>query len=332
VSGLNNTGFRQAAFRKSTAAVPLGAPGSDGVREARVGLGRVLQGDDLERLLEHAGVARERLVDQGLQFARRIDRLGRIYFISNPNAYVIDGWVPLDTLAPAGTVLDPMHGSIGDARSRRADRRTLEVHLQIPPGGSLLVAPSSVSGGNRYESYESAGTSLEISDPWMVRFLKGGPTLPSARSLDRLISWTDLDGEEGRKFSGTAIYSTTFARPTATAAAWRLELGSVRDSARVRLNGRDLGTLIGPTFSMTIEAPGFAPTNVLEVRVTNLSANRIADLDRRGVAWKKFYNVNYPARFAENRGPDGLFTAAAWQPLESGLIGPVRLMPLRAVQ
>jgi hypothetical protein len=69
-------------------------------------------------------------------------------------------------------------------------------------------------------------------------------------------------------------------------------------------------------------------SNALEISVTNLSANRIADLDRRGVPWKKFYNINYPARFPENRGPDGLFTAAKWAPLESGLLGPVTLTRL----
>jgi hypothetical protein len=65
------------------------------------------------------------------------------------------------------------------------------------------------------------------------------------------------------------------------------------------------------------------------VDVTNRMANRIADLDRRGVAWKKYYNVNFPARLRENRGPDGLFTAAGWKPLESGLLGPVTLQPVR---
>jgi hypothetical protein len=66
--------------------------------------------------------------------------------------------------------------------------------------------------------------------------------------------------------------------------------------------------------------------------VTNLAANRIADLDRRGVAWKKFYNVNMPSRLPENRGPDGLFTAAQWRPLPSGLLGPVALTPLVVIE
>jgi hypothetical protein len=42
------------------------------------------------------------------------------------------------------------------------------------------------------------------------------------------------------------------------------------------------------------------------------------------VFWKKFYNVNFPARMAENR-VDGLFDASQWQPEDSGLIGPVTL-------
>ena len=70
----------------------------------------------------------------------------------------------------------------------------------------------------------------------------------------------------------------------------------------------------------------------LTLPLTNLSANRIADLDRGSAAWKRFYNVNFPARFPENRGADGLFTAAAWVPLASGLIGPVTLTPLTVTQ
>jgi hypothetical protein len=58
-------------------------------------------------------------------------------------------------------------------------------------------------------------------------------------------------------------------------------------------------------------------------------ANRIIDLDKRGVEWKKFYNINMSAKLAENRTAGGLFTAAKWQPLPSGLFGPVQLIPLK---
>ena len=36
-------------------------------------------------------------------------------------------------------------------------------------------------------------------------------------------------------------------------ARWRLDLGQVRDSARVRLNGRELATLIGPPYQIVLD-------------------------------------------------------------------------------
>jgi len=145
------------------------------------------------------------------------------------------------------------------------------------------------------------------------------------------VSWTTFDSD-AEVFSGTAIYTTTFTRPSEVSEVWQLDLGRVADSARVRLNGRDIATLIGAPYRVLIHASQLKVTNTLEVSVTNLSANRVRDLDVRGVNWKKFYNVNFPARSPENRGPDGLFTAARWEPLESGLLGPVTLTPLAIIR
>ncbi len=211
----------------------------------------------------------------------------------------------------------------------RADGR--EVYLQVPPGGSLLVAEAEAPARERFESYRAAGEPVPIAGPWTVSFTKGGPTLPASRSIARLTSWTTF-GEDAASFSGTASYTTTLARPSSGSGPWRLDLGQVRDSARVQLNGRELATLIGPPYQIVLDDRQVQATNVLAVSVSNLAANRIRDLDRRGVAWKKFYNVNFPARLPENRGPDGLFTAAGWEPLESGLLGPVTLTPLAAIR
>jgi len=163
---------------------------------------------------------------------------------------------------------------------------------------------------------------------WTVRFVRGGPELPEQVTTATLGSWTHLAAAGVKAFSGTATYTISFPGPAGAATAWRLDLGQVRDSARVRLNGHDLGTLIGPAYQLMVDGSLLGERNVLEVDVTNQMANRIADLDRRRVAWKRFYNVNFPARRPENRGPDGLFSAAAWEPLESGLLGPVTLQPV----
>jgi hypothetical protein len=101
-----------------------------------------------------------------------------------------------------------------------------------------------------------------------------------------------------------------------------LDLGTVKESASVTVNGSHVGTLIGPRYTIIIDRELLTGHDTLEIRVSNLMANRIADLDRREVFWKRFYNINFPARLAANR-KDGLFTAAGWVPVESGLLGPV---------
>jgi hypothetical protein len=330
VSGFADLESRRTRFRTVIDGVALGSADVDGIREATVGAGRILQGGDLLRLLARAGVERERMVDQGLQFARRADAMGRVYFISNPGERAIDGWVPLDSRAETIVALDPMTGRQGRIAPRTTGV-TREVYLQIPPGGSIILAESSSPVKGTLNAYRAAGDSTPVAGPWTVQFVKGGPSLPPKRALDRLASWTTL-GTEAEAFSGTAVYSVRFPRQASGSSLWQIDLGRVAESARVRLNGRDLATLIGPPYRVVLDAGQMRATNTLEVSVTNLSANRIRDLDRRGVAWKKFYNVNFPARYPENRGADGLFTAAKWEPLESGLLGPVTLTPLTLVR
>jgi hypothetical protein len=240
----------------------------------------------------------------------------------------VDSWEQLAVPARHAVLFDPTTGGFGDANVRRSPTGTLEIHLTIPPAGSVIVQTTDVPIGRRHASYTNAGDAMEIDGPWKLRFTSGGPTLPAERTVDRLGSWTASGGEDVKAFAGTAVYSTTFSRPVRSADAWRLGLGRVHESARVRLNGREVGVLIGPSFQLTLDPSSLAASNTLEIEVTNLAANRIAALDKEAVSWRKFYNVNFPARFPQNRGQDGLFSAAQWEPVESGLIGPVTLMAL----
>jgi hypothetical protein len=223
-----------------------------------------------------------------------------------------------------------MNGTHGWARVGGAGRGGIDVYVQLDAGESLVLATHGKgAGGEAYPYVEPAGTPQPIEGRWTVRFVRGGPERPEEVTTSSLASWTRFEVAGVKALSGTATYTIAFPRPAMAARAWRLDLGQIRDSARVRLNGHDLGTLIGPGFRLTVDEALLAERNALEVDVTNQMANRIADLDRRQVPWKKFYNVNFPARLPENRGPDGLFSAARWEPLESGLLGPVTLQPVR---
>jgi hypothetical protein len=76
-----------------------------------------------------------------------------------------------------------------------------------------------------------------------------------------------------------------------------------------------------------IPAASLRATNKLEVLVSNLMANRIIYMDKNGMQWKKFYNINMSARKRENV-KNGVFDASGWDPQDSGLAGPVTLTPI----
>ena len=86
------------------------------------------------------------------------------------------------------------------------------------------------------------------------------------------------DQEDGiRYYSGTAIYRKTFDAPgsRARAAACILDLGTVKNLARVRLNGQDLGVVWCAPWRVDITGAVKARDNQLEIAVANLWPNRL---------------------------------------------------------
>ena len=60
--------------------------------------------------------------------------------------------------------------------------------------------------------------------------------------------------------------------------------------------------------------------NTLRIEVTNLPANRIADLDRRGVKWRKMEEINVvDINYKKTTYQD-------WTPVPSGLNSKVKLI------
>ena len=98
---------------------------------------------------------------------------------------------------------------------------------------------------------------------------------------------------------------------------------TIRDD--LTLNGSDLGTLFTPPFRVTVPVLK-RKANRLEIEVTNLSANRIRDLDRRKVPWRNFHDINFVNL---NYKP---FDASDWPLSDSGLLGPVTLCPVQPAQ
>jgi hypothetical protein len=327
VPGYGDLAKRQTALQQLLAQLKFTT--ANGVQKATIGKGAVIISDELPALLTAAKVPQETMAAQGLQCIRRQTAGGKYYFITNAGNKRVDDWVTIGSAASSAVLFDPMQERKGKALIKKLAGAQTAVYLQLNPGESRLLQTAATNfTDNTFPYYKTAGDPVTITGTWNVQFLSGGPVLPAATTITQLTSWTAWPGDELKKFSGTAQYSIHFTKPAATANAWVLDLGTVHQSAEVILNGKSVATLIGPTFQAVISADLLKPDNLLEIKVTNDMANRIADMDKQGVVWKKFYNTNFPARLAENRGPDGLFTAVKWSPRPSGLTTEVTLSPM----
>jgi hypothetical protein len=320
VPGFGLLAERRAQFKAELARIPLESD-KIGQSWAKIGRGSV-EVASLEAFLYRARLLHEPLADSGLRFIRRKLADGYVYFIVNQTTKPFEGWVPLARPAQAVLQMNPLRGNTGSAAIRQ-NNGVAEIYLQLSPGESCFIKTSVAASDAIAPIHHPVGAPLPFAGPWHVTALRGGPELPPAFTTSALASWT-AQGGEWERFAGTARYETEFTLPAdAKADDWQLDLGDVRETARVFVNGREtdlvwslpMRTKIGPFLR-----PG---KNTLALEVTNLAANRVRDLDRRKIEWKKFHEINFVNIFYKP------FDAANWPLQSSGLLGPVTLTPLK---
>ena len=183
---------------------------------------------------------------------------------------------------------------------------------------------------------------LELAGSWTVSFDPkwGGPSFAEATAgkpektvdssqksvvspvgtvvFDKLVDWTTRPEPGIKYYSGTATYRKTFRIESANRRIF-LDVGKVAIMARVTLNGHDCGVIWTLPPRVDITAAVKTGENLLEIAVANLWPNRL---------------IGDAALPVEKR-----FTFTTWSPykkdsplLESGLLGPVRVMSAEMVE
>jgi hypothetical protein len=330
VPGLANLEKNRSEFQKSISELIFKASDRLGIMQARYGKGIFIIGSEINALLTFAGIRCEAMADQQIHFVRRKINRNTLYFVVNSTATSWEGWLPLQCDALSAGLFDALTGRYGIAQSRRSSPDNIEVFVQLKPGASLLIEAFTENLQDKPYLYtRKKGPAVPVTGKWKINFTDGGPVLPGALETESLGSWTGWADPDLKFYTGTAKYSILFAKPKVKAEFHLLDLGTVKESADVYLNGKYLATLIGFDYSTIIESSLLKKNNLLEIRVANSMANRIIYMDQQGIPYRKFYNVNFPANDRQNRGANGLFTAVNWEPLPSGLLGPVSLTPLK---
>ncbi|MCE6988770.1 glycosyl hydrolase [Dyadobacter sp. CY323] len=290
----------------------------DKTLNALIKKGNVRISANLGKDLTSNGVVRETdLAKNGLSFIRKkIRNGGTMYFITNLGDQFNEGWLRLGT---TGTFSkdDPMTGE--SLLSYRKGKKGNEFFLSLPPGKSVFLQDG--ADASEFLFTDEPEKYFEISGDWKLKFLNGKPTLPADAKFSKLQSWASLP-DSAEYFSGTASYSLRFDVPEDVFRnAKMLDLGDVRETAKVKLNGREIGTAWCIPYQLPLYSEILKQKdNILEIEVTNLSANYMRLRDKLTPDWKKFKDINIVDITYKK------FDALKWEPMPSGLLGPIRFI------
>lgn len=284
-------------------------------------------------VLRALNVAEDFSGDPAIRYHHRVDGDTDVYFLSNKTTDTVRSQCSFRTTAGAPQVWNPLTGEVRGVEFKSDKGRTM-VDLTFGPTESCFVVFSPDAAGAA--ARDAAGNRQELmtlEGPWKVQF---DPKLggPADVEFDKLVDWTARPEAGINYYSGTTTYTKTFqldADAGVTSGPVYLNLGTVKNLARVSLNGHDLGVLWTDPWEVEVSKHLLPGENVLQVVVANLWANRLIgdlqypDTGLTSTAWPEWLKQGKPQ-------PGERVTFTTYNPykkdsplLPSGLIGPVRL-------
>jgi hypothetical protein len=315
--------FHDGDAELQTIARELFGDGNEGAAR-QVGKGHVYHGHSTQIALKDSNVlpdfeyAIEGKASWDIEYIHRETDTADIYFVSNQRQEAVDlnCWFRVSGRQPEFWLPDT--GKVMHCHAFEQQNGRTKIPLRLDPCGSIFVvfskAISKTLAGTKKTNFRNTHPVQTIEGSWTVHFDPkwGGP---ENYQMHKLHSWTTNSNAGIKYYSGTATYKKTIKIAPGSLKAGKalyLDLGSVKELARVKLNGKDLGVLWKPPYRMDIHSVAKAGENTLEIEITNLWPNRL--IGDSGLSKEK------------------QLTTVNWNPykpdsplLQSGLIGPVTL-------
>ncbi len=269
---------------------------------------------------------------------------GDIYFVANTGNEPKDVQASFRVTGLQPEIWNAMSGAVSPATVTDKSNGSTTIQLKLEPYGSTIVAFTKrklPAAKTAPAAVADVPPPVDLSSGWTVRFGKDGEPV----AMDKLASWTSL--KDKVNFSGVATYEKTltvapemlkdglslsldFGQPTpsqerAGGQGCRANLDApIREAAVVYINDQRIGSVWCPPYAIDTAGKLKAGENKIRIEVANLAVNYMASI--------KLPNYNYDGvtrQFGNRFQPQNL---NAIQPLPSGLLGPVRLVPLVAKQ
>ncbi len=247
----------------------------------------------------------------GLRMIRRKNDTGHHYFIANLSPNDIKTRIPLTVSYVDARWFNPLNGEI-----YATDTDDNGIFINLKSGESMILQTYNAkqNGATVEHKTEIAGMGKILNGKWDLEFCNSAPAVSKSFKLDKLQTWETLDDDSVKVTMGTGAYTThVYMTAQEAKADWMIDLGDVRESARVYINGKFIGCAWSVPFTLNCGNVFKKGDNVVRIEVTNLPANRISDLDRKGVKWRKFKDINVVGIKYKKSGYEN------WAPVESGL-------------
>jgi len=285
-------------------------------------------------ILKSMGVVEDFTANGPVRYGHRRTADRDIYFVSNRSGASIKADCRFRVTEGNPELWNPVTGERRALPQFERKDGTTTIPMEFDAFQSFFVvfgkgqAPALANGKN----FEETTPMQEISGAWEVAFDPkwGGP---EKVTFDALQDWTKRPETGIKYYSGIATYRKTFqisGLPSPVSKTY-LNLGTVHDMARVKLNGKDLGVVWCAPWQVEITDALKAGDNQLEIEVANRWPNRM--IGDKQPADANAREVEAPPGFLGGQkiktGRYTYCTNDAYKPnspmLPSGLLGPVSI-------
>lgn len=291
-----------------------------------------------ENLLKKLNVNEDFSASGAVRYTHRITEDKDIYFVSNRTDAAVDEVCVFRVGRGIPEIWDPVTGETKYLTDFKSENSQTSIPLHFESYQSYFIVfnhlnkqekPKDISKPN----FPVFTTTANLEGKWEVAFDPkwGGPENITFYSLT---DWSLNENEGIKYYSGTAKYAKTFDLEEAVNPSENniyLNLGEVKNMARIILNGKNLGILWTSPWRLNVSEAIKEKGNILEIEVVNLWGNRMTgdeQLPDDGVK-----DGEWPAWLLKNEPrTSGRFTFTPRRfyqkdsPLQSsGLLGPVSI-------
>lgn len=275
-----------------------------------------------------------------IRYNHRITEDKDIYFVSNRSDSIVDDICTFRTARGIPELWDPVTGETRLLPEYTFKNGQISIPLRFDRSQSFFIVfdrkENKVKAkGLQKSNFLEVRQEAVIGGSWNVSFEPrwGGP---DNIIFDKLIDWSVHPNQEVRYYSGSATYYKNFDLPDNIIqddqSEIYLDLGKVKNIARLALNGNDLGIVWTSPWRVIITDVVKRKNNNLEIQVVNLWPNRLIGDEKlpddgiKNREWPEWLLKNQPRE-------SGRFTFTTWDfydedssLLSSGLIGPVTIV------